>query len=769
MRWLRRALFAVVSLLAAAAAAVAGALWWTLPPQTLRAHIPGLAAPVHITLDADGIPRIRAASDTDAAAALGFMHARDRMFEMELMRRAASGRLSELAGPLTLRLDRSNRALGLRARAEADLPGLDPATRALLDAYASGVNAWIARRGRFAAPEFLLLGAPEPWTPVDSLLWGKTMALYLSGNWRAKIAHASLAARLPPDIQRALWPDRADTPRPDAALIPPTRLAHLVPDFPDPFTLPATASNEWAVDATHSTTGAPILAGDPHLAFGMPGIWYLARIDTPGHVLAGATAPGVPFLIIGHNGHLAWTFTTTGADTQDVFIETPLSATTYATPDGPCPFTIRTERIAVRGQPDDVLDIRETRHGPVFSDLDPTPGGPVAAIAMASLAPNDTAADGLAALNRAETVEQAGRAAALIVAPVQNLLAADHDRIAQFTTGRIPLRRAGDGTVPVSGADGAHDWTGFATGTQLPHQIAPASGRLVNANERVAGPDFPVFMGQDWFGDWRARRIRTLLEARDRHDPAGFAAMQVDPVSAFAQQVLPTLLATQPADDPSRRALAALRVWDGAMRMEQPQPLLFNAWVRHIAAAVIERSGIGDAQTGPAADLVGQALTPSGRPLCGGDCAPLLAQTLAATTAELAATHGPAWDAIPWGRVHQAVFAHPLLGRLPLLGEHVTWRIPQPGDDTTVFRGSARPPGWAPGWSLRWDSIHGPGYRGVYDLANLDRSLFGMTPGQSGNPLLATASSLLQRWRDGTPLRLGPTPDTIADTVGLQP
>jgi len=437
LAWL---LAAVSGLVALAAVAVAALFWESLPPSGMQLRIPGLAEPVAVTLDPDGIPYVMAGSDLDAATALGFMHARDRMFQMELMRRAASGRLSEIAGTATLRLDRTMRVLGLRMRAEASLASLDADTQAMLDAYARGVNAWIGARGRFAALEFIPLGQPEPWTVVDSLLWGKTMGLYLSGNWRSKLARAALQAKLPPDRLRELWPPQDDTPRPDARALPSlplagTRLATVVPDFPEPFTLPGSASNEWAVDGTKTVSGKPLLAGDPHLAFSLPGIWYLARIETPGGVLAGATAPGMPFLVIGHNGRIAWTFTTTGADTQDVFVETPLPDGGYQTPDGPQPFSQREERIRVRGAPDELLTVRETRHGPVLSDLDapgggPAPGNQVLAVAMANLAPGDSAAAGLLALNRAADVAEAGRASEMIAAPVQNLLVADQAEIA---------------------------------------------------------------------------------------------------------------------------------------------------------------------------------------------------------------------------------------------------------------------------------------------------------------------------------------------------
>ena len=377
----------VVAVLVLLAAGVGGLLWATLPPEHDQVHIPELSASVHVAFDENGVPHIRAASEADAAAALGYVHARDRLFQMELMRRAASGWLSELAGPATLPLDRMARVLGFRRRAEAELAALDPDTRSLLDAYARGVNALAAERGRFAAPEFLVLGRPAPWEPADSLLWGEVMAAWLSGNWREELSRASLGETLPPAKVDQLWPSEDATPAPWAALVPGSaarRLLAALPRFPQPFTLPSTASDEWAVDGAHSATGAPLLAGDPHLAFGMPGLWYLARIEMPGRVLAGATAPGVPFLVLGQNGHVAWSFTTTGADTQDVFVETTLPDGRYAAPGGPQPFAMHKERIAVRGRPDEVLTVRETRHGPVVSDL-LDPKGPVLALAASNL------------------------------------------------------------------------------------------------------------------------------------------------------------------------------------------------------------------------------------------------------------------------------------------------------------------------------------------------------------------------------------------------
>jgi penicillin amidase len=767
VRFLRRVLTTLGVIVLLVAAVATGILWLTLPPRSQQARIAGLSGPVDIGFDSDGIPRIRAASTTDAAAALGFVHARDRMFQMELMRRAASGRLSEIAGPATLAYDRTMRTLGLRRRAVEDFPALPEETRAVLAAYARGVNAWIEARGRFSAPEFLYLGVPEPWEPVDSLLWGETMGRFLSFNYRTELTRLSLASHIPQQKIDELWPPAEGPARPEAAIAATPQYADaagellaILPRFPEPYTLPGSASNEWAVDGRHTATGAPLLAGDPHLAFGFPGIWYLARIETPDGVLAGATAPGVPGIVLGHNGHIAWTFTTTGADVQDVFIETPAGEGQYQTPEGPRPFTVHEERIKVRGESDRLLTVRETRHGPVISDLGDS-GGPILAVAMANLAPGNTAAAGLLALNQARDVEAAGKAAALISSPVQNLLVADRESIALFVTGRVPIRRAGDGSAPVPG-DGSHDWIGWASGDRLPRIVEPTSGRLVNTNDRIAPADFPIFLGRDWFADWRARRVRELLDRSDKHTADDFARMQIDVRSSFAREILPALLAVPaPEADAPRRAQGLLKDWDGSMTVDKPQPLIFNAWVQHFYGLVLQQAGIGVNDGGPLAEFVAYVLSPAGAHWCGGDCTATLKAALAEATRDLTGRFGNDPARWRWGDAHPAVFAHPVLRALPVLGPLTTLSIPSPGDDTTIDRG-----GIAYG---QFQSVHGAAYRAVYDLADLDRSLFIVAPGQSGNPLSRHARDFLARWRDGATITLGPTPDATTATIRLTP
>jgi penicillin amidase len=765
-------LFTLLGLVPLLVVTAFGVLWLTVPSDDQTLRILGLTAPVEITLDGNSVPRIRAASDHDAAIALGFIHARDRMFQMELMRRLGSGRLSELAGSVTLGTDKFMRVLGLARLAADDLAAQSPDARALLEAYAIGVNAWIRDRGRFAALEFLLFGEPEPWRPADSLMWGRLMGLQLSTNYRTELLRQSLRGKVPQRTLEELWPPHPTALPADAGLIerdgqPPrsgpmtlfaaqedrraaaaaNALLAAIPAFPAPFTGPSTASNEWAVDGRFSETGAPLLAGDPHLGFEFPSLWYLVRIDTPDRVLAGATAPGVPFLVLGRNSRIAWSFTTTGADTQDVYLEPPEAR-----------FTSHQERIKVRGQPDVLLSVRETRHGPVISDLtQSTADTPAMAVAMENLQPGDTAATGLLALNRAGTVEAAGTAAAQITSPVQNLMVADRTKVALFVTGRVPIRREGDGWAPVPGkvsaetgppTDDAYGWTGHATGDALPHFVAPSSGRLVNTNESVAPPEFPVFLGRDTFRDWRSQRARTLLDSAATHSTSDFAAMQVDPVSTYAAALLPTLRVVTGAP-------RVLQDWDGAMMENAPQPLIFSAWMQEFHHAVLRRAGLAPSASAPIFEFVPFVLSPQGASWCGGDCAPLLKATLDATMARLSERFGADPAKWRWGAVHQAVFAHPLFRAIPVLGALTTQRIAVPGDGTTLDRG---------GTNEALEAVHGASYRGVYDLADLDRSLYIMTPGQSGNPLSRHARDFLTRWRDGAMVLLG---QRATDAIGV--
>jgi penicillin amidase len=797
-RFLLRGLFTVLALAVLAAGGIALLLWSAMPPEKGRFALAGLSAPVDIVQDEHGIPRIAAANELDAAEALGWLHARDRMFQMETMRRGASGRLAELLGPGALRLDRFSRTLGLAQSARADYEVLPAETRAMLDAYARGVNAWLRLRGQRAAPEFLALGAPEAWEAWQSLLWAKVMGLWLSGNWRLELDRARLAGVLPPERLNELWPADESTGRPDLAALPsPERLAKLaaaVPEFPRDAPLPASASNAWAVSAARSATGKPLLASDPHLGFQAPIIWYLARIDIaaapgrPARFLAGATSPGVPFMVIGRNEALAWGFTTTHSDTQDVFIERPSGPGGYETPEGPRPFTLRQETIQIRGQEPEVLRVRETRHGPVISDLEATPSdGSVLAVQMASLAPGDTAAAGLHALNNARTLAEARAAAARITAPAQNLMvAAAEGGIGMFLTGRTPVRRAGDGTVPAPGWDGSRDWTGWVPFDAMPHAENPPGGVLVNANNRVQAAGVEPYLGRDWFGDWRFRRIHALLAQRTLQAPQDLAAIQRDTVSLFAQELLPVLRAIPRPSGPAGAARDLLLGWDGQMRGNAPQPLIFNAWWPLAARTALANGGVPAGAWSPTPEFLRFVLNPDGRgahwcrpageraapgpapdaPRPGDACAGLVAGALEQAAASLAERFGPDPAAWRWSTAHRARFEHPLLRFVPLLRDWTRIEVPTGGDGETINRG-----GMAGG---DFTHAHGPGLRAVFDLAAPEGASAVVGTGQSGNPLSRHWADQNLIWADHAPdgallLPLAPVPAQSGGVLRLEP
>ena len=371
-RWLLRGGGILVAVLALAAAG--GFLWLrtSLPDLSGEARLAGLEAETRVIYDENGIPHIYAGSANDAYRSLGFVHARDRLFQMDMMRRIGAGRLSEIIGPATLDFDRTMRTMGLYRLAGETYRRMPEEVRENLESYAAGVNAFLASRSGALPPEFLMLRyEPEQWTPPDSLVWGRLMAQTLTGNWRTEALRAALADRLPPERLMDLWPVHQDGAAPTVlADQHPAAFANLLDAIPETLSQQS-ASNLWAVSGAHTVSGKPHLANDPHLGFRAPGLWYLVRLKAPGLDLTGATVAGVPFHVLGHNDRIAWAITSTGSDTQDLFIERINGSGSYDTAGGPRPFQIRTETIRVRGEEPVEHRVRETVHGPVISDIDP--------------------------------------------------------------------------------------------------------------------------------------------------------------------------------------------------------------------------------------------------------------------------------------------------------------------------------------------------------------------------------------------------------------
>ncbi|OYV36379.1 MAG: hypothetical protein B7Z80_15735, partial [Rhodospirillales bacterium 20-64-7] len=700
-----------------------------------------------------GVPFIRAANDADAAEALGYLHARDRLFEMDEMRRAGRGELAAWFGPRALAFDEHMRELDLAGAAADSAKLLTPRTHALLAAYARGVNARIAQCGRLCAWQYVYFGRPRPWRITDSLLWGELLGTELSGNADIELQRLTLSKTLPRAKIDALWPSPA-TPPPDTAFAPAAvRAAQqalaLLPGMASPFRQSRTESNEFAVDGARTATGAPLLAGDPHLGFQFPSLWYLARIDTPDATLAGATAPGVPFLILGRNRDIAWTFTTNGAAVQDIFVFKRLDAAHYQGPDGALAFGVRHERIAVAGRKPVDFTVRTTIDGPVVGAA----GNRVLALRAVNLTHRNRAADGLAALDAAGDVAQAASASTLVSAPVQNLLVADRRTIGLIVMGCVPRRAAGDGAWPIDGGEPGTGWTGLACGAALPRFIGPSSHILANTNEQVAPPGFPVAMGPDQFDDWRSQAIRRDLGKRTGLTVRDFVATDYDIDSSYAAALLPRLDTIVPETARARRALGLLQGWDGRMARNAPQPLIFNAWLREFRAEVLKANHIPPALAGPAGMQFEQALLENAAQqslFCGGDCTALLRRAADRAVAALASRCGNDPADWRWGRVHRAVFYDPLVAAVPVLGRWLLPAIAVPGDRSTVDRSAS--------FGAGWTAVLGPSFRGVYDLADLDRSEFTLAPGQSGDVFSRRAGDFLPSWRGGALITLPPQP-----------
>ncbi len=557
--------------------------------------VQGLNAPVEIIRDEHGVAHIFAPSPDEAWFALGYAHAQDRLAQMELMRRLGSGRLSEIIGPATLDVDRMMRGLGLAAAADAAVEALPPETRRMLEIYARGVNAFLAgHRGAWPPEFYLLRSAPEPWRPRDSLLFGQIMGFQLSGNWRDELLRARLAERLTPAQRAEIWPD---WPSDNSVVLNQLTALYRTLDLDRlaaalPLIGPERASNEWVIAGTRTATGRPFLVNDPHLGLNAPGQWYLARLSAPGLDLVGATAAGVPAVLLGHNGRIAWGFTTTNGDTSDLFVERidPSDPGRYLTETGSEPFVIRRETIRVRGQDDVTMTVRATRNGVVLSDFNgaaqaAAPTGHVVALASTRFGRVDTTPRALFAMQNARNWDEFQAALRDWQAPMQNIVYADVEgNIGFVAPALLPLRGRGDGSVMLPGWIEANRWRGTVPFEALPRVFNPQSGRLANANNRPVPPDFPVQITTDPDSPYRAQRIVELLDARPAHDRASMEAMLADPVSRFAREILPLATGRTPASPRAAAALALLRDWGGAMRRALPQPLIFTAWMRACCA-----------------------------------------------------------------------------------------------------------------------------------------------------------------------------------------
>jgi penicillin amidase len=759
---IRRSLLGVLLLLLILGGGAYLYLHSSLPQVAGRIVVSGITGEVTIARDSDGVPLITASDDEDAAFGLGYAHAQDRLFQMELMRRSGAGRLAEIFGAQAVGSDQLMRTLGLYRLAEAEFAALSEPARRGIEAYAAGVNAFLASRHGALSPEFLLLRfAPEPWRPADSLVWGKLMDLLLAGNYRDELLRARLLRTVSPEDLAFLYPEYPnDAPTTLAGLsriyrqLPLDRLYAALP----PVVGPIYASNNWVVDGAHSLSGKPLVANDPHLALGVPGFWYLARLKTPEREIAGGTVAGAPFIVVGHNDRVAWGFTTTGGDVEDLFIERidPADPGRYLTPAGSEAFLSRQETITVKGAAPVILSIRTTRHGPVLSDALPSglaDEGYVLSLAATFLTGNDGTAQALWGIDRAADWDGFRTALQSWVGPQQNIVYGDSNGTIGFIApGRIPIRKKGNGWLPVPGWTGDYDWTGVIPFAELPQATNPASGRFVSANNKIVPETYPYFLSRDWDLPNRAERITELLAATPLQSPAASAVIQADTLSIAARRLVPLMSrivpGSEPGNDRAREAIKHLAGWDFRMDRDKVEPLLFTAWLREFAHDLFLRH-LGEA----AADywdlrpqVIERVLTAHPE-WCGdqgaGSCDALLAGALDAALTALGRTYGPEMEQWLWGRAHIARFENPVFGRIPLLRDWIQLSVPSPGGADTVNRGSTTIRDAAHPYEQRF----GAGLRIITDLASPADARMIAVPGQSGIPLSPHFSDLLQRWR----------------------
>ena len=810
-RWLLRLFVGLVALFLLAAVIFYYVLSRSLPDYNAGFQLAGISAPVEIVRNNNDVPHIFAETDADAFFALGFAHAQDRLWQMTMLRRTAQGRLSEIFGARTLKIDELLRRLDIYNLALTSVEVQDAPTKVALQAYANGVNAWIEEVNAKAlgrgAPEFFLFSAQiDAWAPADSIAIIKLMALQLASHLDSEVMRAQMSLILPPSRIRDILPDapgQAIAALPQySAVVPgitpgqvPTRMAELR-DPLSPFRMSdfAGASNAWAAMPGRSAAGGAILANDPHLGFTAPTMWYLARLQLKSGDVIGATIPGMPVMLLGRSERLGWGLTSSYLDDQDVVLEkvNPDNPEQYLTPAGPKDFLTRRTIITVKDAAPVTITQRWSESGPILPgshfDLGTvTPAGTVAAVEWVVLDGADTSMSAAMALMRAGSVDEALTASAGFVAPSQNLMVVDESNIALQLIGRMPRRDPGhvtQGRMPAPGWEGQNRWLGMLPFADNPVVKNPASGILGNTNNKTVERDFPNHVSLDWGDTQRIQRWLTLMKTREVHTRDSFIEAQLDTVSPTVRTLLPLIGAElwftgTPAAEgtPERmrqKALALLAKWNGEENEHLPEPLIAEAWLRALQDR-LSRDEIGplaDAISHPDPDFIERVY----RNIEGASvwcdviqsavvesCAEIAQVALDGALLGLSERYGPNIESWRWGDAHEASHDHAVLGDVPILRYFVNIRQSTSGGDNTLMRGRTAGTGANP-----YRNVHGGGYRGVYDFADPDSSVFITATGQSGHPLSQFYDDQSALWRRGEYIPMSLDPELArAAAVGI--
>ncbi|MCX8954162.1 penicillin acylase family protein [Ruegeria sp. NA] len=790
-RWLVRIVSGLIMLILAAMGLVYFLASQSLPDYDQKLEVNGLTAPVEIVRDTANVPHILGQNDPDVFFGLGYAHAQDRLWQMTVMRRTAQGRLSEIFGPRTLRVDKLLRRLDLYGLAHRSVEVQDDYTKAALRAYAAGVNARLTEINDEAlgrgAPEMFLFNAPvSPWQPGDSIAVIKLMALQLSGHLTDEVLRARTSLMLSnPDRLADILPD---VPGPGIAALP--EYASLFPNlpryaagtsFPETLLSPlpkrglAGASNAWTAAPSRSASGGTLLANDPHLGFTAPGVWYLAHLGLEKGSVIGASIPGIPAIMTGRSDRLGWGVTSSYLDDQDIHIEqlNPENPEEYLTPDGYKEFQTRPSIIEIKGEAPVTLTLRWTENGPVLPGTDYkletiTPPGHVASLSWTALSPQDTSMTASMALMNADNVQDAVTVARQFIAPSQNLSLVDKTTIGMKLIGAMPrrdLQNQSRGRIPTPGWIEANRWQGRLPYAKNPEFVAPAGGVLGNTNNKIIDRPFPDHVSYEWGDTQRVNRWERLMQSREVHTRDSFIEAQLDTVSFTARSLLPLIGAdlwytgaSAPEGTPERQrqiALSLLADWNGEMNEHLPEPLIYAAWVRalqirlisdelgplasefkHVEPLFIERVYRDIDGAGVWCDVRQSAPVET--------CTEMARLALDDALIWITERYGSALESLRWGDAHQATHDHPVLGNVPILRYFVNIRQSTSGGDNTLLRGRTSGEGLDP-----FQNVHGAGYRGVYDFADPNSSVFITATGQSGHFLSRYYDDQAQLWRRG--------------------
>ena len=797
-RWLLK----IFGALAALAVLVGLGLYFflarSLPDYTETFTIPGVQGEVEIIRNTHNVPHIFAEHETDVFFGLGFAHAQDRLWQMQMMRRTAQGRLSEMFGRRTIRTDELMRRLDLYGLARSSVAAQDSQTQAALQSYADGVNAWLRlsndrARGR-GAPEFFVFNAEMPlWQPADSLAILKLLSVQLNGQITREVLRARTSLLVPEERLRDLMPDAPGSGvavLPDYASIfpeisPDARAAALSDPLSPirPHTL-AGASNSFAATPARAASDGAILANDPHLELTAPALMYLARLELDSGGVIGASIPGIPAILSGRSEALGWGITSSYMDDSDVFIEelNPDAPTLYRTPDGWAEFETRGTIIRIKDEDPVTLTLRWSENGPVLSgglyDLGTiTPPGHVASLGWTALEPQDTTMSAAMRLMRAQTIEDALAAGELFVAPSQNLILATRERVAMQTIGRMPRRSAEhetQGRMPAPGWRAQNRWLGTLPYSANPQFLDPESGILGNTNNKILDRPFPLHVSHDWGDTQRIARFLHLMRARNVHTRDSFIEAQLDTVSPAARLLLPLVAAdlwfsgeAAPAGTRAhlrQRALRLMADWNAEMNEHLPEPLIYAAWMRALQTRLIrdELGPLADSFTHVDPVFIERVFRDTDG---AGEWCNIVQSSVRETCTEMAITaldeallrlterYGDNVQSWRWGDAHMAKHRHSVLGEMPLVRHFVNIRQSTSGGDHTLMRGrtSGRDPD-------PFTNVHGAIYRGVYDFADPESSVFILSTGQSGHPLSRHYDDLGDLWRRGEyiPMTLDP-------------